>query len=501
MPSLTLLRGALTGQRFSFSGAVVVGRGTLADIRLDDTSVSRRHAELRPAGDDWQVSDLGSANGTLCDAAAIISPHTLTDGCELAFGDVRVRFEIGVAEQAAGLPFPRLIARLDLLARVAGLAARRDDPASLAGEALALMAVTFDGVTAAIVYTHAGPRGLAAFANHGDADAADPTCATASLRHVHGFAGPVAALTDNRGARGHVLAAPIVLAGETLGTLVVHATPSDAFTTGDDAIAKALATSLASLLGAYRDAHPERRVAERDLQLARRVQQHFLPANLPALDGYAFAERYLPARVVGGDHLDVFRFADDRLGILIADVAGKAVSAALVMARLGMAVRLLGAQSPGPADLLVSLNTLLGEELESGMFVTAQVLALSTADGHLEIANAGHPAPLHRRRDGIVSSVPVEAGAPLGASARTTFPVLTATLEPGSAWLLYTDGLDEAVNTDDERFGLERAIATVAPVDGAAAMLDALDVALAGFVGGAAAADDLTLFVVERISP
>ncbi|MEO8010707.1 MAG: SpoIIE family protein phosphatase, partial [Dokdonella sp.] len=264
------------------------------------------------------------------------------------------------------------------------------------------------------------------------------------------------------------------------------------------ALAKSLAGAFAGLLDGLRSNRPERRVAARDLLLARRVQQHFLPQSALRIPGYSVAEAYVPARAVGGDHYEFFRYRDHRTGIIIADVSGKAVSAALVMARFGMAVRLLASQASGPLELLVTLNILLLDELETGMFVTAQALALSAEDGQLEIANAGHPLPLLRSHVGSVEALILESGAPLGADARTAFRSSAHAFEAGACLLLYTDGLDEAENDRGEALGIERVIAGIRTCSDARTVLEAVNATHAAFVGSAAPTDDLTLIALGR---
>jgi len=509
MPRLTITQGPLSGQRFSFTDAVVVGRGTYCEIRLDDSTVSRRHAQiLREDDGRWRVRDLGSANGTFCDGMPLQGDAEISADAELVFGEVAARLEIHdpVSTQGNAAPaFPHLVGRLELLAAVTTLTAGRDEPAKLIDLALDTIVRGFEGCDhATLLVVRPGATLLTPFAQRSRSGAGSPTAslelAQGCLRHVDGIVGNADTLRTFGFKRppACALAMPVVLAGEMLGALIAESTQADTWNPLDQSLGKALASAFAVLLDHERANQPERRVAERDLLLARRVQQHFLPATLPSLPGYHIAETYAPARAVGGDHYDLFRYADDRVGMIIADVSGKAVSAALVMARIGMAVRLIASQAGGPLDLLVALNVLMVEELEPGMFATAQVLALTPADGSLQIANAGHPSPFLRGADGSVAEFSLQPGAPLGADARTTFPMRSATLEPGACLLLYSDGLSEAENMSGEQFELERVKAAIAGNGDARTLLEGLNRALTRFVGGAAPADDLTLLAISR---
>jgi len=132
------------------------------------------------------------------------------------------------------------------------------------------------------------------------------------------------------------------------------------------------------------------------------------------------------------------------------------------------------------------------------MFVTAQIAALNPQTGEIEIANAGHPAPLLRAPDGAVTALKLEPGAPLGADARTLFVARRVTLGQGACLMLYTDGLDEAENESGTQFGIERACGILARNADAPSALGEINRELADFVGSAAPADDLTLLLLSR---
>ncbi|MEZ5461157.1 SpoIIE family protein phosphatase [Dokdonella sp.] len=511
MPRLTITGGALAGQQFSFKESVVIGRGAYSDIRIDDPTVSRQHAEVS-CGDDgiWRIKDLGSANGILHGGSLIRGELLIENTVEIVIGEVAVQLS---TEDEAEQPepgrsaFPQLVDRLELLAWITALPARREDPAQLIDEILDTVMVRFDGcVRVGLFVSRPGSSNLIAYACRSDNEEEDwsssALLAKACLRHVDGVAGGQSALEPLGVAdapRG-ILAAPVIFSGETLGAIVAESEREDTWNPMDRSIAKAIGSVVAGLLEAERGSHPDRRVAERDLALARRVQQHFLPQSQLRLPGLQLAEAYVPARVVGGDHYDYFHFADGRAGLVIADVSGKAVSAALVMARFGMGVRLLASQASNPVDLLVTLNVLMLDELEAGMFVTAQIVAIGEQCGDLEIANAGHPRPLLRSRSGDVSEVALEPGAPLGANAQTRFSTERLQLEAGECLLLYSDGLDEAENEDAQSFGIERAFDAMAAAScaDAPAVLASINTALTDFVGNANATDDLTLLLLSR---
>ncbi|MBL0163702.1 MAG: SpoIIE family protein phosphatase [Xanthomonadales bacterium] len=509
MPNLTITGGPLAGQQFSFSESAVIGRGAYSDIRIDDSTVSRRHAEMICGSDGiWRIHDLGSANGILYRGQPLRGELRIEGSVDLVIGEVAVTVntvDSQTPRQGAESSFPQLVERIELLAWIAAVPARREGAAVLISQVLEAVRDRFVGCQRISLFvTRPGSRTLVAYGQDQAASDAQRAIslalAQACLRHVDGVAGGASVIEPLgvAGAPTGILAAPVILGGETMGVMVAESERSDTWNPMDRSLAKGIASVLAGLLEAERGNHPDRRVAERDLLLARRVQQHFLPQSTVRLPGYQLAEAYVPARVVGGDHYDYFHFTDGRVGMVIADVSGKAVSAALVMARFGMAMRLLANQAGTPLDLLVTLNILLIEELEAGMFVTAQVIALDVESGAIEIANAGHPPPLLRAADGKVEQLVLEPGAALGANAQTRFCSSSIILAHGDCLLLFTDGLDEAQDIEGEQFGIERAMTAMKRAGQAPAILAEINKQLDAFVGSADAADDLTLLLLSR---
>ena len=508
MPQLLIVSGALAGQEFSFTDAVVIGRGSLCDVRIDDGTVSRRHAQLTvDAAGAWTLTDLGSANGSRIDGVPVNPSQYVPDTAELCLGEVRALFrrQTPAVDATAAIPLggatAQLLVRLRLMLTLARLPASRGESAQLPAQALAAVRDAFSGCSHVALYR--GGNGTALRLEQLSGETPAPSylalLAEEAQRHVGGLAGRIdPARLDGHVPPASVLIAPLVHAGETLGALVACAPQTEAWVASDAVVATAIASEIGGLIAAARGDDPDRRIAERDLALARRVQQHFLPPSAPAWPGYTTAEAYVPARAVGGDHYDFFRYADGRAGALIADVSGKAVSAALVAARFGMALRLLAPTQTGPAALLSALNATLAAELEPGMFVTALALALEPASGVVELASAGHPAPLLRAPDGQVGELVIDNGSALGVSTSAVYPAKTCTLARGAALLLHSDGLGEAENADGIAFGTERSIAAFSGRIDARTALDRLTQTLAGFVGTAPPFDDLTLVVIAR---
>ncbi|HEY2395293.1 MAG TPA: SpoIIE family protein phosphatase [Rudaea sp.] len=552
MPSLIVTSGVLTGQVFSFSDAAVVGRGQFSDVRLNDTTVSRRHALIRSVGDDYELIDQDSANGTRHRGTRIDTPVLIRDGDEIEFGEVKAIFHTlasarhslpslpsleapdervamtaaaarpdataqrrpvaSAAAPPAHVPGLReLLARLKLFCDIGALARREEPLRDLLLRALEALLAAFPHARCAAVYSSDANGHLTSIAQgcrakpmpelvHADAFLRE------ALRHETGIAVVDAANREALAARLQlaqlppaVLGMPIRIGNQILGALYLDSTESaHAWRAGDQELFVGVAGQLAWLIATQRASSPERAIELHDLALARRIQQRFLPQSPPAIGGFRIAESYAAARVIGGDYFDFFNYRDGRAGIVIADVSGKAVSGALYMARLSVQVRTLARHTSGPTELLSELNRKLYQELEPGMFVTMLAAALEPESGTLEFSCAGHPSPLLRMPDGKVAELAPPGALPLGAMNDAQFPEHGATMPPGSCVLFYTDGLDEAHNEQQELFGKARVIEALARSGEAQEVLDSLLADLARFTAGEAQSDDLTLIVMTR---
>ncbi|HUY93584.1 MAG TPA: SpoIIE family protein phosphatase [Pirellulales bacterium] len=199
-----------------------------------------------------------------------------------------------------------------------------------------------------------------------------------------------------------------------------------------------------------------RQVLERDLQLARSVQQGFLPQKAPEVEGYEFFDFYEPANQVGGDYFDYVPLPGGRLAVIVADVSGKGIAAALLMAKLSSEARYVLASSAGPAEALMRLNAGFTSSWED-RFVTCALAIIDCQTHEVQLANAGHMAPFLRHPDQRVESIGEEqTGVPLGVAADFPYEQLSIALEAGAGLALFTDGFSEAMNRDNELYGLKR---------------------------------------------
>jgi sigma-B regulation protein RsbU (phosphoserine phosphatase) len=237
---------------------------------------------------------------------------------------------------------------------------------------------------------------------------------------------------------------------------------------------------------------------ERDLSLARTVQAHFLPETPPELPGYRLAHHYEPALSVGGDYFDYIALPDGRMALALGDVAGKGVSAALLMARLCSDVRSLLLSSATPVEAVNALNRSISKHAIFGRFVTLALCVLDPGSGEACVVNAGHLPPLHRS-GGQVSPLGDEAtGPPLGVVEDSTYAQTSVSLAPGDALLFFTDGVPEAMSPDGAMLGddaAEAALVQAAPAD---EIVAALLRWVTAHTAGAPANDDLCTIAISR---
>jgi sigma-B regulation protein RsbU (phosphoserine phosphatase) len=200
-------------------------------------------------------------------------------------------------------------------------------------------------------------------------------------------------------------------------------------------------------------------IQDQELQRAREIQQSLLPRAIPQLPGFEVAGAWLPARFVSGDYYDVLRLGSHRLGICIADVAGKGVSAALLMANVQAAVRAFANDSESPARLCSKVNGLLHENIAIGKFVTFLYGILDAETRTFQYCNAGHLYPILVSGDSV--RIVEQGGAVLGVFPTWNYEDSTVELRAGDRLLLFTDGITEASDADGKEFE-ETSIATFA---------------------------------------
>jgi serine phosphatase RsbU (regulator of sigma subunit) len=199
------------------------------------------------------------------------------------------------------------------------------------------------------------------------------------------------------------------------------------------------------------------REVDRDLELARNVQRGIVPRKPPELAGYRFYHFYESANQVGGDYFDYVPLAGGRVAVVVADVVGHGVAAALLMARLSSQVRFCLAGGAEPSAALAQVNAAFGEIGIDSRFVTFWLGVLDPSTHSLTVANAGHMPTMIRRASGQVEEVGDEqTGMPLGVMDDAQYEQFTITLEPGEMVMMYTDGINESMDPAGELYTIGR---------------------------------------------
>jgi len=201
----------------------------------------------------------------------------------------------------------------------------------------------------------------------------------------------------------------------------------------------------------------ERELDAEELRQAREIQQGLLPKDLPQLSEFEIAGAWEPACLVGGDYYDVIRLSKDKLAICIADVVGKGISAALLMANVQAMVRAFATETAAPASVCSRINSVLCGNIATGKFVTLFYGVLDAGSRVLKFTNAGHLRPILIGNNGIVKHLE-NPGALLGVFPDWEYQDSAIELDPGDLLMAFTDGITEAMNADGEEFGEERLI-------------------------------------------
>ena len=308
-----------------------------------------------------------------------------------------------------------------------------------------------------------------------------------------------------------VIAAPITVRSRLIGVLCVcNSSDGLPFTETDYSLVAALAeqAGLAVHNADFINLQVEKQRLDLDLTLASDIQRMLLPRAMPHVPGLDIDARYLAAQKVSGDLYDVFKLGYDRVGVAVADVSGKGISASLLMAICRTTLRQIAPLHTSPARVLAELNRTLAGDMREGLYITMIYAVVDAGRNEVTFARAGHELPLFSRRNretgAYVSEYPGSEGMPVGLVDPELFDAAiddrTLSFEPGATVVLYTDGLTEAPNAEDKEFGgarLADALRT-AHLGTAKEINDGILAAVRDFAGDQGLRDDYTLLTVKR---
>jgi len=302
---------------------------------------------------------------------------------------------------------------------------------------------------------------------------------------------------------GSILCSPLKAKGKVIGvcqvihgkkkSMVFQQSDQDLFLLLCDSAALAIHTARMHLV------LMENQRMEKDMEFAQSVQESFLPTSTPQHTNFTFAAQTHAAQVVGGDYYDFIPFDNELLGIVLGDVSGKGVPAALQMARLMSDFRYISQVDQDPAKVLAQINNTLCERSYRGMFTTAVFCILDMKTRKLSVANGGHLSLLLKRNDSI-QEIGSASGTPLGILPNMQYNQEEHVLQSGDQILIFSDGVTEPKNKQEEEFGTDRlkdlfANNTASPDE----FLQNLETSIKQFIGDAPQFDDLTSLTFKAL--
>ncbi|MBC8205626.1 MAG: SpoIIE family protein phosphatase [Kiritimatiellales bacterium] len=305
-----------------------------------------------------------------------------------------------------------------------------------------------------------------------------------------------------------LLIVPMRFGNEALGVLaLINRTDGTAYTAGDLNLLQAMADQACVPIhyAGLRAALEHKKQIDRDIHAAQQIQASLLPQSLPHPEGVRLGAYNLPAYDIGGDYYDFIQIDEDHLGIAIADVAGKGIGGAMMMAVCQGILRTRAQQEQSPSGMLSELNRVLSANLAEDMFITILYMVLNTKTRELKFARAGHERPLICRGEGgHRTPEPLDSpGIAIGLADPEVFDRAikdaTIQLEPGDGIIVYTDGITEALNEEGEEWGLENLIRFIenAPPSDPEPLLTAIRNELNRYIGAQQQYDDMTLLALK----
>lgn len=561
MAMLQLFKGSGPGEELPLKGdRVILGRHPDCDVVLDAAAVSRQHAQILEENGQYYVEDLHSRNGTYVNGQPIQGRRALEDGDRLKICDLALAFYIGapsdrlnktdditsvslaalMVDEPAHVGGSTIVSKLDVgrsshhagmrltvnpevklramieIAHNLGKAVSLDEVLrklldSLfkifiqADRGFVILRTQPDGVLVPKAIKHRRPemedqiRISRTIVNSAMASQEAVLSADAANDSRFDSSQSIADLRIRS-----VMCAPLVDSeGNSLGVIQVDTSDQRQRFQKDDLEVLASVASQAAIAVDNAQLHEnalKQHALERDLELARKVQRGLLPAAPPELAGYCFFDFYEPANQVGGDYYDYVELSNNRLAVVLGDVSGKGVAAALLMAKLSGEVRYYLASAPDAATAMNRINVSFSRAGWQDRFVTFVLAVLDADCNEITLVNAGHMPPLLRHSQGVVEPIGSEqAGLPLGVDADFSYEAYTRRLEPGDFLAMFTDGISEAMNGNNELYGVDRlqqqlAIGSAPCADLGRLILDDVK----RFVGGRPQSDDMCLACFGR---
>jgi serine phosphatase RsbU (regulator of sigma subunit)/pSer/pThr/pTyr-binding forkhead associated (FHA) protein len=520
MATLTITHGNQAGQQFKLEdGQSVIGRSHECDIVLDVAAVSRRHAVIISDNGSFFIRDNGSRNGTIVNGQQVADKSQLRDGDQILICDVSLEFRnpappsLMGADPLAGssllTPLSATAADLenDGSSIMATLDVTKDGRASWQLSAKpeqqlqAMIEITqnlsntlsvkdilpkvldslfkiFLQADRGFVIMRPKPSAplvpVATKVRRGDEDIQrfSRTIVERAMREKKAILSAdmasdarfnMAQSIADLHIRSLICAPMIDSNGEPLGVIQIDTSDQRSrFTDLDLQVLAGVSGQAAVALDNARmhEQMLKQQALQRDLEVAREMQQALLPKAAPDVPSYHFFQHYQAALEVGGDYYDYVLLPEDRFAAVVGDVAGKGVSAAILMAKLSSDVRFWLAREPDPAKAMMKINAAFSRHGWDDRFVTMVVAVVDPQACELTLVNAGHMPPLLRTGEAgeVLELGGEEAGLPLGVMDDYEYQAYRREFLAGDFLTIFTDGFSEAMNSRRELFGLERLV-------------------------------------------
>ncbi|MDA7889141.1 SpoIIE family protein phosphatase [Pirellulales bacterium] len=550
------MTGGKAGERYRLvKEKTIIGRHPGCDIVVDSGSVSRQHAAIEMKDGGWCVEDLGSRNGTIVNGETLTGQHRLEASDEIGVCDDRLVFTVGDTTPSEWVSLggetdesqavfqshdeeSMIVSQLDIPGPSADEGMSQNAEAKLRavnglnralGASLSLEDVLprlldgifdiFPNVERGFVLLNDVKTNRLILRAKKLKNAEEKGSLQLSLSLVNKVASSQTAIlsadatSDSRFRLNEsvvdcnirsVMCVPFISAeGVVLGVLQVDSRDiQNGFSEGDLEVLAGITGQAANAVE-QATAHGEKVAQEqfkRDLELANRVQQGLLPSVPPEIEGFEVFDFYEAAHQVGGDYFSYIPLSENRLAVVLADVSGKGVSAALVMAALSADVRYTLAIESDVAKAVTLLNASFMRSGWDDRFATFVVVVLDSTSYAVSVVSAGHLPTYLRKSDGSVESVGFEeAGLPLGVDPTYVYEAAEVTVTAGCTLVLYTDGISEAMDHKNETYGLKRLEEVLSePADSPAAVGQRLLVDVERHAAGQVRSDDMCLVCVGR---
>ncbi|MEX0817960.1 MAG: SpoIIE family protein phosphatase [Pirellulaceae bacterium] len=508
------------GTKTSFNlqaGENVIGRHPDCDVAIVQASVSGKHAVIHGHNGEFFIEDIGSRNGTFVNKQQITTRTKLNHNDMLQFGDTVSKFEHPAAQQTpAPIAAADPASTVDgAIFGTVAIDADSEEGASITGQLAnqgrygvletnpeaklkailnisnslagvvdlnALLPKILDTLFSIFTYADRGcvlmkdakgemiPKAVKHRRAGEDAtvrlsrtivnkvltDKCGVMSADASMDEAFSSSQSIADLKIRS-----MMCVPLLgLDGEPLGLLSIDSqNPLGQFGQDDLDILMTVAGQAALSYENTRlmQSYAQKLKQDGELEIAKSVQRALLPTEFPQVEGYEFYASYDSAQAVGGDYFDVFPLADGKIVLSFGDVAGKGVPGALIMSRMASCVQSTIRHVTDLEEAISAINDHMCDSAVEGRFVTYVLAIVDPATHTFKISNAGHMSPIIRRANGSVEQFDEElVGPPIGVVDGYPFDSETKSLEPGDLVVLFTDGVDEAMNFQDELYGGER---------------------------------------------